>query len=176
MQPLKQCVLDKLSPNKDRDPDRNWVGYYGRFLSFEEEPISRGNKPIDDLPLDESQWIKMIEFAQEKNWYSKIEINSGQVILTVIQLTAPEIWDILKPYLSEAVKSGNERLTDLIEKIQGLPVEDILDTLEEIRKILNAPSYKSEVVPGKIILNRDEIRTHQKRPSHKGKRRCEYYY
>ena len=66
-QPLNQCFLDKLSPNKDRDPDRDWVGYHGRVLSLKGELTSKGTKSIGDLSLDESQWIKMVEFAQEKN-------------------------------------------------------------------------------------------------------------
>ena len=61
-QPLSQCFLGKLSPNKDRDPDRNWVGYHGRVLSLKVEPKSVDNKPIGDLFLDESQWIKIIKF------------------------------------------------------------------------------------------------------------------
>ena len=52
----------------------------------------------------------------------------------VIQLTAPEIWGVLKPHLSKAIESGNEHLTDLMEKIKNLPVEEISKVLEEIRK------------------------------------------
>ena len=138
--PLRQCFLDKISPNKDREPGRDWVGYFDQVLTLSEVQVSEsGEEHPELLSLDESQWIEIIKFAQRDNWFSKIEITPGQLILTVIQLTAPEIWDTLKPHLSEAIKSGNEHLTDLIEKIQDLPVEEILDTLEEIRKILNVP-------------------------------------
>ena len=137
--PLTQCFLDKISPNKDREPERNWVEYYGGFLIFEVAHPSMSNESIEDITFDESKWIKIVKFAQRDNWFSKIEITPGQIMLTVVQLTAPEIWGILKPHLSEAIKSGNEHLTDLAKKIQNLPIEEIGDMLEEIRKILNAP-------------------------------------
>lgn len=130
-QPLNQCFLDKLSPNKDRDPDRDWVGYHGRVLSLKGELTSKGTKSIGDLPLDESQWIKMVEFAQEKNWYSKFEIIGGMVIQTIIQIPIRELWEILKARLSEDTESGDDHFTDLIEKIKDLPIEEVL---EEIRK------------------------------------------
>ena len=132
-QPLKQCFLGKISPNKDRDPNRNWVGYYGRVLSLEGELTSKGNKPIGDLPLDESQWIKMVEFAQEKNWYSKFEIIGGVVRQSVIQISVSEIWGLLKSRLSEGIENEDDHLTDLIEKIKDLQIEEVL---EEIRKHL----------------------------------------
>ena len=131
--PLSQCFLDKISPNKDRDPDRNWVGFHGRVLSLEVEPRSMGNKPIDDLPLDESQWIKMIEFAQEKNWYSKFEIIGGAVIGAIIEMPIQEIWELLKARLSDGIENGDDPLTDLIEKIKDLPIEEFF---EEIKKHL----------------------------------------
>ena len=138
-EPLRQCFLDKVSLNTDRDPDRNWVGYFGRVLTLEdeqpsisEEQPSMSNEPIGDLALDESQWIEIIKFSQRRNWFSKIEITPGQVILTVIQLTAPGIWDILKPHLSEEIKIGNERLTELMEKIKNLPLEEVLEKIREI--------------------------------------------
>ena len=137
--PLHQCFLDKLSPNKDRDPDCNWVRYFGQVLtlkdeqpSISEEQPSMSNEPIGDLALNESQWIEIIKFSQRRNWFSKIEITSGQVILTVIQLTAPGIWNILKPHLSEEIKNGNERLTELMEKINDLPLEEVLERIREI--------------------------------------------
>ena len=137
--PLTQCFLDKISPNKDREPGRNWVEYNGGVLMFEAAHPSMSNESIEDITFDESKWIEIVKFAQRDNWFSKIEITPGQIILTVVQLTAPEIWGILKPHLSEVVKSGNEHLTDLVKKIQDLPIEEILDTLEEIGKILNSP-------------------------------------
>lgn len=137
--PLRQCFLDKLSSKDNKDLDRNWVGYLGKVLSLKEEQPTKSNELIEDFSFDESKWIEIVKFAQRDNWFSKFEITSGQVTLTVIQLTAPQIWDILKPHLSEAIKSGNKHLTDLIEQIQDLPVEEILDKLEEIINILNVP-------------------------------------
>lgn len=137
--PLRQCFLDKISPNTDREPGRDWVGYFGQVLtlkdeqpSISEKQPSMNNEPIGDLALDESQWIEIIKFSQRRNWFSKIEITSGQVILTVIQLTAPGIWDILKPHLSEEIKNGNERLTELMEKVNDLPLEEALERIREI--------------------------------------------
>ena len=132
-QPLSQCFLDKLSPNKDRDPDRNWVGYHGQVLTLREEQGSMGNKSIGDLPIDESQWIKMVEFAQEKNWYSKFEIIGGAVIGAIIEMPIQEIWELLKAHLSDGIENGDDPLTDLIEKVKDLPIEEVL---EEIRKHL----------------------------------------
>ena len=135
-EPLRQCFLDKVSLNEDRDPDHNWVGYFGGFLRFDAEhpyiQTSMSNETIGDLALDESQWIELIKFSQRRNWFSKIEITPGNAILTVIQLSAPIMWDILKPYLSEEIKSGNERLTELMEKINDLPLEEILEKIREI--------------------------------------------
>lgn len=133
-QPLKQCFLDKISPNKDRASDSEWVGYCGRVLSLKVESRSEGNQPIGDLSLDESQWIKMIEFAQEKNWYSKFEIIGGVVIQTIIQISVREIWELLKAHLSEGIENGDDPLTDLMKKIKDLPIEDVL---EEIKKYLD---------------------------------------
>ena len=132
-QPLNECFLNKLSPNKDRDAGRNWVGYHGRVLSLEGELTSKGNKSIGDLPLDESQWIKMIEYAQEKNWYSKFEIIGGVVRQAIIQISVREVWELLKSRLSEGIENEDDHLTDLIEKIKDLPIEEVL---EEIRKHL----------------------------------------
>ena len=62
---LAQCFLSKIAPNIEIDPGRTWVGYYGRVLtlvdeqpSISEEQPSMSNKPIENLTLDESQWIK----------------------------------------------------------------------------------------------------------------------
>ena len=132
-QPLNQCFLDKLSPNKDREPDRNWVGYHGRVLSLKGEASSMGNKSIGNLSSDESQWIKMVEFAQEKNWYSKFEIIGGVVRQAIIQISVRELWGLLKARLSEDTENGDDHFTDLIEKIKDVPIEEIL---EEIRKHL----------------------------------------
>lgn len=138
-EPLRQCFLDKVSQNKDRDPDRNWVGYFGHVLtlgdeqtSISEKQMSMGNEPNNDPALDESQWIEIIEFAQRDNWYSKIGITKGQVILTIIQLSAPEIWELLKPHLIEGIKSGNQLLTELLEKVNDLPLEEVLEKIREI--------------------------------------------
>ena len=130
-QPLGRCFLDKLSRNKNREPEQNWVGYHGQVLSLKGELTAAGSKSIGDLPLDESQWIKMIEFAQEKNWYSKFEIIGGVVIRTIAQISVHEIWGLLKARLSEDTESVDDHLTDLIEKIKDLPIEEFL---EEIRK------------------------------------------
>ena len=132
-QPLNECFLDKISGKKDRDPGRNWVGYYGRVLSLKGELSSMGNKSIGDLSLDESQWIKMIEFAQEKNWYAKFEIIGGAVIGAIIEMPIQEIWELLKAHLSDGIENGDDPLTDLIEKVKDLPIEEVL---EEIRKHL----------------------------------------
>ena len=132
-QPLNECFLDKMSPSKDRDPGRNWVGYYGQVLSLKGELTSKGNKSIGDMSLDESQWIKMIEFAQEKNWYSKFEIIGGAVIGAIIEMPIQEIWELLKARLSEGIENGDDQLTDLIEKIKDLPIEEFF---EEIKKHL----------------------------------------
>ena len=132
-EPLRQCFLDKLSPNKNREPGRNWVGYFGQVLTLEDEQPSRSNEPIGDLTFDESQWIKVIEFAQEKNWYSKFEIIGGVVRQAIIQISVREIWELLKSRLGEGVENEDDHLTDLIEKIKDLPIEEVL---EEIRKHL----------------------------------------
>ena len=142
-EPLGQCFLNKIAPNKEREPGRNWVGYYGRVLSLEtghrsisEEQPAMSNESIEDIILDESQWIEIIKFAQRDNWYSKIVINKGHVIGAIIQITASEIWDAIKPHLSQGLKSGSKDVTDLMEKIKDLPLKEISDMLEEIRKIL----------------------------------------
>ena len=132
-QPLNECFLDKISSNKDREPGRNWVGYHGRVLSLEGELRSMGNKSIGDMSFDESQWIKMVEFAQEKSWYSKFEIIGGVVRQAIIQISVRELWGLLKARLSEDNENGDDHLTDLMEKIKDLPTEEIL---EEIRKHL----------------------------------------
>ena len=140
-EPLGQCLLDKISANKDREPGRNWVGYYGRVLTLGKEQPSIGevqpsmsNESIEGLSLDESQWIEIIKFAQRRNWYSKYKIIGGVLRQTIIQISLREIWDLLKARLSEGIESGDEHLTDLMEKIKDLPLEDVL---EEIRKHLD---------------------------------------
>lgn len=133
-EPLRQCFLDKISPNTDRDPDRNWVGYFGHVLSLDEVPDSESDEKLTELfSLDESQWIEIIEFAQKKNWYSKFEIIGGVVRQAIIQISVRELWGLLKAHLSEDTESGDDHSTDLIEKIKDLPIEEIL---EEIRKHL----------------------------------------
>ena len=132
-EPLRQCLMNKISPNQNRGSGSNQVEYFGGFLRIEDPPISESDEELtESLALDESQWVEVIKFAQRRNWFSKIEITPGQVILTVIQLTAPGIWDILKPYLREEIKSGNERLTELMEKINDLPLEEVLEKIREI--------------------------------------------
>ncbi len=138
-EPLRQCFLDKVSQNKDRDPGRNWVGYFGHVLSLEMQDGSESDKELTErLSFDESQWIKIIEFAQKKNWYSKIEIIGGMVIQTIIQISVSETWELLKAHLSERGAGGNEHLTDLMDKIKDLPLEEVLEeVLEEIRNNLD---------------------------------------
>ena len=91
----------------------------------------------EQIPVpDEEPEIEIIR----DNWYSKIGTTEVQVILTIIQiiqLTAPGIWELLKPHLIEGIKSGNKHLTELIN---DLPIEEVL---EQIREIL----------PGLFILN-----------------------
>ena len=123
-EPLRQCFLDKLSPNKDREPGCNWVGYFGQVLTLGDEQPSISNEPIGDLALDESQWIEVIKFAQQKNWYSKIEIIGGAVIGSIIEIPVQEIWELLKAHITK-----NDQQTDL----KDLRIEEIL---EEIRKHL----------------------------------------
>ena len=53
-------------------------------------------------------------------------------------------------------------------------IEELGESVTVVR--LSADKEKNQLLLGEIVLNRDEIRTHQKCPSHKGKRRCEYYY
>ena len=76
----------------------------------------------------------MIEFAQEKNWYSKFEIIGGAVIGAIIEMPIQETWELLKARLSEGIENGDDQLTDLMEKINDLPIEEVL---EEIRKYLS---------------------------------------
>ena len=73
----------------------------------------------------------MVEFAQEKNWYSKFEIIGGEVRRAIIQISVRELWGLLKSHLSESNESGDDTLSKLMEKIKDLPLEEIL---EEIRK------------------------------------------
>ena len=139
--PIIRCFLDKLaledSDNKSLGP--NQVIYFDQILSFGESQISKiDEEPVEYPFIDESKWIEIVEFAQRDKWYSKIEITGGQVVLTIIQLTGPEIWRLLKPHLIEGIKSGNQHLTELLEKINNLPVEEIADILEEIKKILDS--------------------------------------
>ena len=131
-EPLRQCFLNKVSPNTDRDPGRNWVEYFGHVLSLGEVPDSESDEELTDFfSLDESQWIEIIEFAQKKNWYSKFEIIGGVVKRAIIQISVSELWELLKAHLSEETQSGDDHLTNLIEKFKDLPLEEIL---EEIRK------------------------------------------
>ena len=83
--------------------------------------------------LDKSQWIEIIEFAQKRNWYSKFEIIGGAVIGSIVEIPVQEIWELLKSHLSKSNESGDDHLTDLIEKIKDFPIEEVL---EEIRKHL----------------------------------------
>ena len=131
--------MDKISPNKNREPGRNWVGYYGRVLSFEvkQPPISEAqpsmsHEPIGDFTFDESQWIEIIKFAQQKNWYSKIEIIGGAVIGSIIEIPVQEIWELLKAHLSKSNESGDDTLSKLMEKIKDLPLEEILEEIGRI--------------------------------------------
>ena len=131
-EPLRQCFLDKVSPNKDRDPDRNWVGYFGHVLSLGEVPDSESDEKLTELfSLDESQWIEIIEFAQKKNWYSKFEIIGGVVRQAIIQISVRELWGLLKAHLSEDTESGDDHSTDFLEKIKDLPIEEVLEKIRE---------------------------------------------
>ncbi len=133
-EPLRQCFLNKISPNTGREPGRNWVGYFGHVLSLGEVPDSESDEELTELfSLDESQWIEIIEFAQKKNWYSKFEIIGGVVRQAIIQISVRELWGLLKAHLSENTESGDDHSTDLIEKIKDLPIEEFL---EELRKHL----------------------------------------
>ena len=135
-EPLRQCFLNKISPNTGRDPGRNWVGYFGHVFSLGEVPDSESDEELTELfSLDESQWIEIIKFAQKKNWYSKIEIIGGAVIRTIIQISVSEMWELLKAHLSEGTLSADDHLNNLIEKFKDLPLEEVLEEiLEEIRK------------------------------------------
>ena len=136
-EPLCQCILDKLSPNKDRDPGRNWVGYNGRVLTLKIEKPPTSIEPIKDISIDESKWIEVIKFSQRKNWYSKIRITKGRVVEVIISLSASEIWEYVKPYIVDGINSGNSSLNDLLEKIKDLPSEKIVEKWEEIEKMLD---------------------------------------
>ena len=138
-EPLKQCFLDRVSPNKDRDPDRDWVGYDGRVLKIgDEQPTisegqpSVGNELTGDITIDNSQWIEIVKFAQRNNRYSKIKIIKGRVADIIITLSASETWEHLKPHLIKGIESGNTHLTELLEKIHDLPIEEILEKIREI--------------------------------------------
>ena len=78
------------------------------------------------LSLDESQWIEVMEFAQQKNWYSKIEITRGRVVSVVESLSISLILELVKFLLSD----GDQELIYLMD----VPVEEISRVLEEIRK------------------------------------------
>ena len=91
---------------------------------------SPGNKPIGELSSDESQWIKEVEFAQEKNGDSKFEIVRGRVVNAAWTLTPPVFFELIKFLLSD----GDQPLIYLMEKIKDVPVEEISRVLEEIRK------------------------------------------
>lgn len=131
-EPLRQCLLNKISPNQNREPGSNQVEYFGKPLRIEDPPISESDEELtESLSLDESQWIEVIKFAQRRNWFSKIEIIEGAVIGSIVEIPVQEIWGLLKAYLSERNESGDDTLSKLMEKIKDLPLEDIL---EEIRR------------------------------------------
>ena len=80
--------------------------------------------------LDESQWVEVIKFAQQKNRYSKIEIVKGRVVNTAWTLTPSVCFELIKLLISD----GDQQLIYLMEKIKDLPVEEISKVLEEIYK------------------------------------------
>ena len=80
--------------------------------------------------LDESQWVEVIKFAQQKNRYSKIEIVKGRVVNTAWTLTPSVCFELIKFLISD----GDQQLIYLMEKIKDLPVAGISKVLEEIRK------------------------------------------
>ena len=55
------------------------------------------------------------------------------MIGAIIEIPIQEIWELLKSRISEGIENGDDQLTDLIEKIKDLPIEEVL---EEIRKHL----------------------------------------
>ena len=91
---------------------------------------SLGNKPIGESSSDESQGIKVVEFAQEKNGDSKFERVRGRVVNAAWTLTPSVFFELIKFLLSD----GDQQLIYLMEKIKDVSVEEISRVLEEIRK------------------------------------------
>ena len=74
------------------------------------------------LPVPEQIPVPDEEPEIEIIWYSKIRITKREAILMAV----PEIWELLKPHLIEGIKSGNKHLTELLEQINDLPIEEVL--------------------------------------------------